>query len=77
MIDHIDQLTSIFTDYEDVIDVVQAGFIGVWGGLRCYFFSYYSATQSTFPVSLNKTTLFCRDYNGMMSNVIDVSSHFI
>ncbi|KAI0240053.1 hypothetical protein LSAT2_009250 [Lamellibrachia satsuma] len=38
MIDHIDQLTSIFTDYEDVIDVVQAGFIGVWG--EWYYTTY-------------------------------------
>ncbi|KAI0240051.1 hypothetical protein LSAT2_009248 [Lamellibrachia satsuma] len=28
---HIEQLAPIFTNYEDVIDVVQAGFIGVWG----------------------------------------------
>ena len=77
MIDHIDQLTSIFSDYEDVIDVVQAGLIGVWGGLRCYFFSYYSATQSTLPVKLNKTMLFCREYNGMMNNIVDVSIYLI
>ena len=28
---HISQLGPIFTDYADVIDVIQAGFIGVWG----------------------------------------------
>ena len=28
---HIDQLAPIFRDYDDVIDVVQVGFIGVWG----------------------------------------------
>ena len=31
MLKHIAQLKPIFTEYEDVIDVVQAGFIGVWG----------------------------------------------
>ena len=31
MLKHIAQLKPIFTEFEDVIDVVQAGFIGVWG----------------------------------------------
>ncbi|KAK2163378.1 hypothetical protein NP493_1467g00004 [Ridgeia piscesae] len=31
MLRHIEQLSPIFSEYEDVIDVVQAGFIGVWG----------------------------------------------
>ena len=33
MLRHIEQLSPIFSEYEDVIDVVQAGFIGVWGEL--------------------------------------------
>ena len=33
MLRHIEQLSPIFSEYEDVIDVVQAGFIGVWGTL--------------------------------------------
>ena len=28
---HISQLRPIFFEYEDIIDVVQAGFIGIWG----------------------------------------------
>ena len=33
MLRHIEQLSPIFSEFEDVIDVVQAGFIGVWGTL--------------------------------------------
>ena len=33
MLRHIEQLRPIFSEFEDVIDVVQAGFIGVWGTL--------------------------------------------
>ena len=31
MLRHISQLSPIFYEYEDVLDVVQAGFIGIWG----------------------------------------------
>ncbi|KAK2176378.1 hypothetical protein NP493_665g02036 [Ridgeia piscesae] len=39
MLKHIAQLKPIFTEFEDVIDVVNAGFIGVWG--EWYYTTYF------------------------------------
>ncbi|KAK2178231.1 hypothetical protein NP493_552g01032 [Ridgeia piscesae] len=52
MIDHIDQLTPIFTDYEDVIDVVQAGFIGVWG--EWYYTTHFGDPAVYDPLTLQQ-----------------------
>ncbi|KAK2176373.1 hypothetical protein NP493_665g01024 [Ridgeia piscesae] len=40
---HIDQLAPIFRDYDDVIDVVQVGFIGVWGDW--YYTTYFGPPE--------------------------------
>ena len=50
MLRHIEQLSPIFSEFEDVIDVVQAGFIGVWGALSpqtrgfIYYLTYVKQT---------------------------------
>ena len=64
MLKHIAQLKPIFTEFEDVIDVVNAGFIGVWG---IYLFFILTSESKHLDVIL------LHFYDGLISLSVSVS----